>query len=407
MLLSGSLALGACASGEYYPPGAGYAMPLAPGAPGPPGAGPAGRPVAILLPLTGERAELGQSMLQAAQLVLGGPGGPPLIPADTGGSAAGAATAARGALGNGAGLILGPLTAPETAAVTPVAAAAGVPVLAFTNDAAAARPGVWPLGITPGQQVGRLVEYGQERSRSQFAALLPDTAFGHAMGDALAQATVARGLPAPTIRFHGAGMAAINAAARDLSEYATRWAPIQKQIKEAKAAGTPEGRREAERLSRTAIPPPPFDALLLGATGDALAEATSVLQYYFVTPPAVQFMGPALWASPASGSGNLRGAWYAAPDPAARAEFEHAFTDRYGVAPPGVADLAYDGAMIARATASAGYGPGALTAPNGFMGADGWLRLLPDGHVQRGLAVFRVEPGGPSMIAPAPTSPAA
>lgn len=407
IVLSGSSALAACAGGEaplppsYLMPGPRGLAPLGGISPGGPG-----RPVAILLPLTGPRADIGQSMLQGAQLALADPGGPALIPADTGGMPEGAAAAARGVLGQGAGLILGPLTAAETDAAAPVASAAGVPVLAFTNTSTAARPGVWTLGITPGEQVSRLIGYAQTQGRGKIAALLPETEFGHALAQALAAAAEERGLAPVEIRFHRAGMAGISSAVRGLSAYEQRWGPVQQQIKEAKAQGTPEGRREAERLTRTSVPPPPFDALLLGDIGDGLAELASVLPYYFVSAPAVQIMGPALWAATASGSGQVPGAWYAAPDPAVRASFVQAFTAKYGAAPAGPADLAFDAASIARVLAPQGYAPQALTNPDGFSGVDGWFRLLPEGQVRRGLAVFQVAPGGPRLIAPAPTSAA-
>jgi len=99
------------------------------------------------------------------------------------------------------------------------------------------------------------------------------------------------------------------------------------------------------------------------------------------------------------------GAWYAAPDPAARAGLEQSYSAKYGAAPPALADLAFDAASIARVLgASGGYSVSALAQPAGFIGADGWLALLPDGQVRRGLAVFRVERGGPEMIEPAPQS---
>ncbi len=406
-VLSASAALVAC-SGEEYPPPPPYLIPGPAPLPGqgyaPAGAG---RPVAILLPLSGPRADIGQPMLQAAQLALSGPGAPPLLPADTGGTPAGAAAALRGVLNNGAGLVLGPLTAAETDAVAPIAASAGIPVLAFTNTSSAARPGVWTLGITPGQQVRRLVGYGRDQGRIKFAALLPESQFGHAMAEALSAAIADTGLPPAEIRFHGDGMSAISAGVRGIAAYEQRWGPVQKQVRAARALGTPEGRREAERLTRTPVPPPPFDALLLGDSGDSLAELASVLPYYFVTAPSVQVMGPALWAAPSSGSASVRGGWYAAPDPGARAGFAQAFAARSGGPPPGPADLAYDAANVARALAPTGYAPGALTNPQGFVGADGWLQLLPDGQVRRGLAVFQVEPGGPRLLAPAPAGPQA
>ena len=345
-------------------------------------------------------------MLHAAQLAFDSPGASSLDAKDTGGTPDGAAAAARSAIADGAGLILGPLTSAETAAVAPIARASGVPVLAFTNDPAQAQPGVWTLGITPDQQVRRLVAAAAGQGKSQIAGLLPETGFGHAMGDALIQATASSGLPPPTVRFYGRGMAAINAAARDVSEYATRRGPIDAQIKAARAEETPEGRRKAQDLAKSGVAPPSFSALLLADTGgEPLSEIAAVLPYYDVNRSAVKIMGPALWASSSSGSGQFPGAWYAAPDPAARGNFEQSYTAKYGSPPSPLADLAFDAASLARVVGGrGGYSGGALTPPDGFVGVDGWFALLPDGHVRRALAVFAIERGGPQMVEPAPQS---
>jgi branched-chain amino acid transport system substrate-binding protein len=414
LLSSLAVALSGCAeSGGYYPSaGTGYGFSNVPlGQPEslmpgnlPPGAGRGGR-VAILLPLSGSLASVGQAMLQAAQLAFATSGAPELDVKDTGGTPQGAAAAAHAAVTDGAGIILGPLTSGETAAVAPIARSANIAVLAFTNDPAQAQPGVWTLGITPVQQVRRLVAAVQAQGRTQFAALLPDSQFGQVMGQALSQATNAAGLPAPDIHFHGAGMGSITTAVKSMSGYATRRAGIDAKIKADKERDTPEARQEARELARTPVPPPTFNVLLLADTDDALEEIAALLPYYYVDTSQVQVLGPALWASRASGSGHMPGAWYAAPDPAARAGLVEAYTEKYGTEPPQLANLAFDAASIARVLgAGEGYSAGALTREAGFLGTNGWLALLPDGHVRRGLAVFRIESGGPQMIEPAPQS---
>ena len=171
----------------------------------------------------------------------------------------------------------------------------------------------------------------------------------------------------------------------------------------ARAEGTPKGRRRAQELARQPIPPPPFDALLLGDVGEQLAEIAAVLPYYDIDASLVHILGPALWASAGSRGGQIFGAWYAAPDPAARAPLEQAFAAKYGNPPPPLADLAFDAAAIARVLAGQGYSVGALTQPNGFAGAMAGWRCQPDGEVRRGLAVFQIERGGGAqMLAPAP-----
>ena len=46
----------------------------------------------------------------------------------------------------------------------------------------------------------------------------------------------------------------------------------------------------------------------------------------------------------------------------------------------------------------------AITSASGFSGVDGVFRFRPDGQVERGLAVFEMQAGGPVVIDPAPTS---
>jgi branched-chain amino acid transport system substrate-binding protein len=396
VLLGATFALAACADVG--------AMPVAGGAPSIPLAGHGvggGRPVAILLPLSGANGDLGQPMLRAAQLALSAPGSPTLDVHDTGSTPSGAATAAKAAIAAGAVLILGPLTSAETAAVAPLARAANIPVLAFTNDPSQAQPGVWPLGITPVQQVNRLVAAAQSQGKNGFAGLLPESDFGHAMGSALQQAA-----PGANVRYYGQGMNSINVATRDVSGYASRRGPIDAQIRAARAQETPEGRKQAQELAKSGVGPPPFDTLLLADSGTPLAEIASLLPYYDVY--GVRILGPAQWSLPGSGAGQFAGAWYAAPDPTARSTFDQAYTAKYGNSAPPLADLAFDAAAIARALDTRlGVTVAALTQPQGFAGSDGLLILMPDGHVRRGLAVFEIQRGGAQMIEPAPATPGA
>lgn len=378
--------------------------------------------VAILLPLSGQRAEIGQSMLKAAQLALA----PPAAPASTAGGAApateappagtpvldardtfgtpdGAANAARQALAEGAVMILGPLTSGETAAVAPIAHAAHIPVLAFTNDPAQSQPGVWTLGITPQQQVLRVTQAARDQGRARYAALVPDSEFGRAMSGALVQATAALGLPPPAMRQYARGSAA--PALRDLSEWDSRGGPVEAQIKALRASGDDASKQQADALEANKnVPPPPFDVLMLADTGQPLGDIAALLPTYGIAQPAVRIAGPALWSAPSSNAAKLPGAWYAAPDPAARVTFDQTYRARYGSPAPSISDLAFDAASIARVMPMlGGFAPGNLTQASGFSGADGVFMLLPDGQVQRGLAVFEVQPGGAAtIVSPAP-----
>jgi branched-chain amino acid transport system substrate-binding protein len=379
---------------------AGYGRPAVVGAA--PAVDSLGRRVTILLPLTGSTAEIGQAMLRAAQLSLDQPGAPPLDVRDTKGTPGGAAEAAKLAIAAGTGMLLGPLTAGETASVAPLAKAAGIPVLAFTSDASLAQPGVWALGITPAQQVRRLVLALQAEGRSRLAAVLPSNAFGDAMASGVTAAAGTAGFAAPSVLRYGNGFAALNTALKSVSDYDARRSAAEQQA--APAPDDADTRRRPKEAGRP-LPPPPIDALLLGTAGEQLGQALPLLTYYGIGPEQVRILGPALWGRDASRLSTLSGAWYAAPDPAQRAPFEQAYAAKYNAPPRELASLAYDAAAVARVAAdSGGFAPGPLTRPEGFTGADGLLGLQPDGQTRRGLAIFEIDHGGSHVVQPAPQS---
>lgn len=386
------------------PYGFGRPAPLTSTQAAPPAGQPApGNRVALLLPLSGSNAELGQAMLRAAQLSLAQAGAPPFEQYDTAGTPDAAAAAARTALEAGAGIIVGPLTAPETAAVAPLARAAGVPVLAFTSDATQAQPGVWTLGVTPAQQVRRLVLAVQAEGKQRVAAVVPDNSFGNALADGLGATTATAGLPPPRIHRYAGGFTNLSNALKEAADYGSRRGAIEARQRAARARTDADGRREANEIGQETPPPPPFDALLLGAAGEQLNQAAPLLTAYDIGPAQVRIMGPALWARQTGQLGALSGAWYAAPDPAARAGFEQQYAAKHGAPPRELASLAFDAAGIARAAAGgAGFAAGALVRPEGFVGADGLLALLPDGQVRRGLAIFEIDRGGSHIVQPAP-----
>jgi branched-chain amino acid transport system substrate-binding protein len=373
VLLAGTVVLAACQPLDTGSPAALHQAPGQGGAGGPGGT----TTIAILLPLSGKLADIGAPMLRAAQLALSVPGSPVLEVKDTAGNPDGAAQAAREAITDGAKMILGPLTSTETAQVAPIARRAGVPVLAFTNDQAQSQPGVWTLGITPGQQVRRLVGYARETGHLPVAALLPDDDFGKAMAEELNRIAGVEGQQAPYIRMAGSGAVNIDAAVTDL-------------------AATGGGQDQ----------PLPYGSILLGATGADLKVYAQAFDEAHIDRSKVQILGPGLWIDPASGSSAMVGAWFAAPDPDARRDLIRDYSAKYNQSPPPRADLASDAAAIARVLAGQGrLNVGGVTQPAGFTGVDGWLGLTPDGQVRRSLAVFRVDRLRAVKISDAPVGP--
>lgn len=320
--------------------------------------------VGLLLPLSGGNAPLGQAMLQAAELALFDQGdrGVAFLPRDTRGTAAGAEAAARSAVAEGATALAGPLTLGETAAV---ARATGVPVFAFTSDEAQASSQVWVLGITPSQMIRRIMQAQGEQGARRFGLVAADDAFGQRLAAAMRATASQAGWPAPVIHLGARG--------GDVAAGA-----------QAMQAG------EA-------------DAVVIGHTGPA---ARSVAQALAASPRPPRLLGTTLWAADAGLGGEpaLAGALFPGPDPTGRERFDSQYAAAFEGRPPRLAGTAYDAAALAARTAREGRPPVGAA----FLGADGPVRVMEGGQVQRGLAIFALRPNGePMLVQPAPVPGAA
>jgi branched-chain amino acid transport system substrate-binding protein len=127
----------------------------------------------------------------------------------------------------------------------------------------------------------------------------------------------------------------------------------------------------------------------------------------------VRRLGTGLWFYVSLASDKaLAGAWFAAPDPGLRRDFERRYVDNYGLQPPRLATLAYDATALAAVLARNGWQQGgqvsfdreAIGNPNGFAGVDGVFRFRPDGLIERGLGVLEFRGGMISVVDPAPAT---
>jgi branched-chain amino acid transport system substrate-binding protein len=367
--------------GRLPPP----APPAAPGSAGE--TGPA--KVALLVPLSGANAGLGQAMLDAAQLALfeAPDDRLTLVPRDTGGNAEGAAKAARAVIADGARLILGPLLAAEVEAVKPLARDARLNVIAFSTVTDLAGGNIFLMGFLPRQEVVREVGQARERGLARFAAVAPNSPYGHLMADALRDVASASGATVTRVEFY--------------DPRANDTAPAVRRL-------MPGGRASADS-DAGAVAAPTFDALLLPEGGATLKQlARQVKEAESNTKP-VQLLGSGLWDVPDLGSEPaLIGGWFAAAPPEARRVFEQHFRAVYGHDPPRLASLGYDAAalaaVLARGTGGERFSQQAILNSSGFTGVDGLFRFAPSGLVQRGLAVLQVAPQGEVVISPAPRS---
>ncbi len=367
---------------------------------------PAGqKTVALLLPLSGQTAGLGQAMQEAAMLAAYDMGGDDLMLQfyNSTGTPEGAAAAARQAIADGAQMILGPLFGAEAREVGPIAAQAGVGVLAFSNDRGVAGPGLNILGFLPEAQVIRVVAYARSKQIERFAVIAPSNDYGNAVINALRLALDAYGGQLTEVALFDPAVDDQTPTIRTLAKYdGRRRAQIQQLQGKNDSASKAALRQLQDQISSEMN----FDAVLIAESGSKLRAMAPLLPYYDIDPAKIRFLGTAQWDEPGLGTEPaLVGAWFAAASPDARAAFDKRYEQVFKRKAPRLASLAYDAAALAAVVARGrGFTAEALRQPSGYAGVDGIFRLRQDGLVDRGLAVLEVLPRGVKVIDPPPDS---
>ena len=326
--------------------------------------------VALLVPLTGPNAGVGTSISNAANMAV----------LDTGGArirvtmydtATGAAGAAQRALAEGNRLILGPLLADDVRAVAPIARAAKVPVIAFSNDTGVAGNGTFVMGYTPAQSIERVVGYARSKGLSKFAGLIPAGLYGQRSSTAFLRAVEAGGGQVVSMQNFDRSAGSITAA--------------------------------ITRLSQTS----PYEAVLIADSGRTAVQAVPILRAK--GGASAKILGTELWntegalaASPA-----LRGAWFASVSDGLYNQLASKYRERFGKSPYRLASLGYDAVLLVTRLSGdwrvgSAFPAARLTDAGGFTGIDGAFRFGRDGVVERALEVQQAGATGSIIVSAAP-----
>ena len=325
--------------------------------------------IALLVPLSGSNAEVGQSIANATTMALLDTGAQNLriTTYDTNG---GAGAAASRAISDGNRLILGPLMRDNVGAVLAQARPADVPLITFSNDTSVARNDVFVMGHIPEQSVARVATFAISQGARNFAALAPRGDYGDRALAALEGVLDRGGTRLVAIERYDRGNTSILSAADRL--------------------------RQAGGYDTVMIAD---GARLSVMAADRLKDAGDDLP---------SLIGTELW----SGEGDLvrtgvmRGAWFAAVPDARFRQFAESYRERFDTQPFRIATLGYD-AVLLTLRVTRDWQPGReltadmLTDSEGFLGLDGTWRFRTDGIGERQLEVRQVGNGTFTVVDPA------
>ncbi len=327
--------------------------------------------VALLVPLTGSSAGVGNSLANASTMALLDTNATNLR-ITTYDTALGASMAAQQAITDGNKLILGPLLGGDVAPVAAVARSAKVPLITYTNEPGLAARDVFLMGTVPGNSIGRTVSHAAAQGARRFAVLAPQNEFGTRTSAAFIEAVAAAGGRVLATETYARSNTSVISAARRL-----------------RAKGG-------------------FDAVLIADDAKFAVLAAPNLKAAGAAAPRI--LGPDIWSGESSigSSAALRGAWYSAVSDSRFRQFADSYQSRFGARPFRMATLGYDSVLLTLRVAR-DWRPGTvfpvskLNDSGGFLGLDGPFRFNAGGMLERALEVREVRSGGVTIVSAAPT----
>lgn len=325
--------------------------------------------VALLLPISGNTAQVGQSLNNATMMALIDANASNLR-ITTYDTAKGAGAAARQAVADGNMLVLGPLLADNVPAVREVTQRAGIPAIAFSNDTTVADRNVLIMGHIPEQSIERSVAYARSQGLGNFAALLPEGDYGQRSYTALTNA----------VSQHGGRLTAFERYSRSNTSIVSA----------------------AQRLRTRGG----YDTVLLADAARLAVQGAEELMRGSNNP---QLLGTELWSgeSALTRSAAINGAIFSAVSDGRFKRFSESYETRFGAKPYRIATLGYDSVLLTLRIANDWevgdrFPADRLFDSGGFLGVDGPFRFQRNGVVERALEVRKVEGNRVVNVEPAP-----
>lgn len=325
--------------------------------------------VGVLLPLTGKASSIGLGMQNAMFMALDDLQNDKLILKfyDTKSSAEGASVAISEALSEGAELILGPLMGEEVEQVADKALSSDVPVVSYTTSPQVLQKGIYSIGLLNGEQIDKAITYAISKNRTRLALLVPDNNSGLNILKSALMSAVSHDASLVKVGFYNPNTVDFTSIVEEMV--------------------TPS--------------PVDFDAVLIADGGNRLKSMASIFAYNDVLYPDVLFLGTSAWDSTNLTKETML---YKGVYPMISKSYGAYFTDKYqntfGEYPKPVYSFAYDSVLLASVLSSKTQDniDASITSKNGFIGVNGYFKILPTGTSLHSLEILEVTENGPKVV---------
>ena len=357
--------------------------------------------VALFLPFSGKNKDLGWSLFNAATISLfdnDHNNAIELVLIDSKDTPEEAEVAFKQIVDRKIKIVIGPVFSQAIPAIEKEAKRNEITVISLSNNQELigkinSDGGVFLAGILPEAQMDRIIEYGIDQGKLNFATIAPNSQYGRTISSLFGKIVRDRDGNMITSEFYDSNGVNIDRAVERVINAFTLSSNLTK--------GKSKLKKDVVLADKDRVYP---QIIFVPESGKMLSKIAAALKKLNKDERDFQLIGTSQWDDSAiANDSNLLGAWFPAPENGRFRNFERSYYQSFNKFPPRISSLVYD---LTAATIELANRSGRLKAPkivdfigyenppiNGFDGIDGPFRFLPNGLVQRNLAVLQVGGG--------------
>jgi branched-chain amino acid transport system substrate-binding protein len=354
--------------------------------------------VAIFLPFSGKNRDLSWHLFNAAVLSLFENDSNheiELVPIDSMETPQETAKAFQTIVDRKIKLVIGPIFSSDIEIIKNSAQKNNITVLSLSNNHALLgnindSGGIFLGGLMPETQIDKMVAFAMKNNKTNFAIIAPNTQYGMTIVDLLKTTVENRDGNFTASEVYYSNLKGIEKSVERIVNSFT----IPSQLAE---GGGNKIKKDEVNISKRSY----VQVIVIPETGKNLAKIAELIKAANKDERDIQIIGTSEWDNLSTlGDGNLIGSWFCAPIQDNFHSFAKRYNKTYSKTPPRIASISYD-LVFAITKLMSQKKTGKLTPQdfvnyenspkNGFEGVDGLFRFLPNGFVQRNLAILEVK----------------
>lgn len=358
-------------------------------------------PVALLLPLSGKNKELGIHLFNAAALSLfeNDLGHRiELVLIDSKDSPEDTKKAFQNIIDRKIKIVIGPIFSNSVEAIKDSAKTNGITVISLSNNHqfignTNSRGGVFLSGMMLESQIDKVVNYSMRQGQKTFAAISPNNQYGITVADILKRTATNRDANFTISEVYDPNTE--KGLERSIERIVNSFS-IPSHLAE---GGGNKIKKDSliKESDRSYV-----QAILIPESGKTLAKIARLIKEANKSEREIKLLGTNQWDDLSTLSNDdLVGSYFPAPKDEKFRNFEKKYYQFYNKFPPRISSITYDLVNLIAHLADAKKGENlefhdfvsGNLIDNGFDGIDGLFRFLPNGYVQRNLAVLEVGNG--------------